>query len=99
MAGLAEVIGVQRQVDARAEVITQRDGAQQLRAGFDFSRSPIASAAGTIAQPGCDSEGACESSVSSACASMPLICAACSALVTMSDPITSACGLPPSVFA
>ena len=43
---------------------------------LDFSRSPIASAAGTMAQPGCDSEAACESSVSSACASMPLASAA-----------------------
>ncbi len=40
------------------------------------NRSPAASAAGTTAQPGCDSDGACESSVSSDCASTPLASAA-----------------------
>ena len=52
------------------------------------SRSAIASAAGTMPQPGWVSDGACESSVSSACASMPLASAAFTAVVTMLLPIT-----------
>ena len=45
-------------------------------AGVDPACSPTASAAGTTAHPGCDSDGACESSVSSECASTPLTSAA-----------------------
>ena len=49
-------------------------------------------------QPGCVSEGACESSVSSACADMPLASAALTAVVTMRVPMTHASFVPPSVF-
>ena len=49
-------------------------------------------------QPGCMTEGACESSVSSACAHMPLASAALAALVTNRLPMTHASFVPPSVF-
>ena len=58
----------------------------------------MASAAGTIPQPGCVRDGACESSVSSACASIPFACAALMALVTMREPITVASAVPPCVL-
>ena len=50
---------------------------------------------GTTPQPGWVSEGACESSVSSACASMPLANAALLAVVSRSVVITWASGVPP----
>ena len=50
-------------------------------------------------QPGCVSEGACESSVSSACASMPLASAAFSALVMILLPAMQASLVPPRVRA
>jgi hypothetical protein len=49
-------------------------------------------------QPGCVSDGACESSVSSAWPSMPFACAALTALVTIREPITVASGVPPWVL-
>ena len=49
-------------------------------------------------QPGCMTEGACESSVSSACAHMPLASAALIAVVTMRLPMTQASFVPPSVL-
>ena len=59
------------------------------------SRSATASAAGTIWHPGCVSEGACESSVSSECASIPLASAALMAVVATLDPTTVLSGGPP----
>jgi hypothetical protein len=55
----------------------------------------MASAAGTTALPGSVNEGACESSVSSASASMPPASAALTALVVTLLPTTSASGVPP----
>ena len=49
-------------------------------------------------QPGCVCDGACESSVSSAWASMPFASAALAAAVTIGLPITLASRTPPSVF-
>ena len=59
----------------------------------------MASAAGTTPQPGWVSDAACESSVSSACAAMPLASAAPTALVTMRLPTTPDSRAPPSVRA
>ena len=57
--------------------------------------SPTASAAGTTAQPGCDRDGACESSVSSACASTPFTRAASIGAAVSVVPATVALPLPP----
>jgi hypothetical protein len=62
-------------------------------------RWAIASAAGTTAQPGCVREGACESSVSSACASMPFASAAFTAEVRSRVPTIEASGAPPCASA
>ena len=58
-------------------------------------RSPIASAAGTIPQPGCVPDGACESSVSSECARNPLVMAAVTAVVRNGVESTCASSVPP----
>src|SRR5690242_5348213 len=57
-------------------------------------RSPAASAAGTAAQPGCDCDGGCVSSVSSACARMPLASAASIGPHRIEEPATVQIGLP-----
>ena len=57
-------------------------------------RSLAANAAGTTEHPGCDCEGACESSVSSECASMALLNAASTGLQTTFDATTVATGSP-----
>src|SRR6266571_4874121 len=59
----------------------------------------LAHAAETLPQPGCVCEGECQSSVSSAWASMPLASAAFAAAVTTLLPITQASLAPPSVLA
>jgi hypothetical protein len=53
---------------------------------------------GTIDAPGCDCDGGCVSSVSSACPNMPLASAAFCGVVTRRVAIMPAPGLPPSVF-
>ena len=57
--------------------------------------SPSASAAGTIAQPGCERDGPCESSVSSACASTPFASAASIGPQTRLEAATVATAFPP----
>src|SRR6267154_2646506 len=57
--------------------------------------APVAKAAGITAQPGCDCEGAWESSVSSACASMPLVRAASIGPQAKFEATTVATSLPP----
>ncbi len=59
----------------------------------------MASAAATTPQPGCVWEAEWESSVSSACASMPFASAAFAAAVTMRLPTTPASFAPPRVLA
>ena len=51
MAVLAELVGVERLGQAAADVVAERDRAQERRA-VARSRSAIASAAGTMPQPG-----------------------------------------------
>src|SRR6266851_4162768 len=59
------------------------------------NRSPAARAAGTTAHPGCDCDGACESSVSSACANTPFVIAASIGPHTIFEATTVATSLPP----
>src|SRR5712664_1783002 len=59
------------------------------------NRSPAARAAGTTAHPGCDCDGACESSVSSACANTPFVSAASIGPHTIFEATTVATSLPP----
>ena len=61
-------------------------------------RSPIAITAGTMLEPGVYWFAGCVSSVSSACANIPLASARIGAEVTRRVPKTLATGLPPNVF-
>jgi len=69
--------------------------ARRRRAPSLANSSPAASAAGTIAQPGCEREALCESSVSSACAITPLASAASPAAAVSVDPTMVAAPFPP----
>jgi hypothetical protein len=64
--------------------------ARSRRSPSQPSSSAVASAAGTTAQPGCERDALCESSVSSEWAIMPLTSAASGALQVSVDAITVA---------
>ena len=79
---------------AAAQVVPEHDGANELRRSR-FSRSPTASAAGTVSSPGCAFVTGSKSSVSSACANIAFTSAALIADVRMSVVRIDASGVPP----
>ena len=79
---------------ARADVVAERHGAQEARSvDAELLARPPARPARS-ARPGCDCDGQCESSVSSACASTPLASAASMGPATRFDPTTVAVCFP-----